>query len=226
MSLAWSYAQTEAADLLQEITSIETQMLNQKWNENAKPSYIRYKVSSEDWDNNVVKSEVEMYRNKTNLHLFSDQVDIYTDESETFMVLKTQKMVVASLSSKAVTNSMMSDNFLAFRNKFLKSCTVVSNTLIDSTKEIRQLKLTLNKDLEGLMDIKSITYKYDGKNKKVLSTTVLYENSYKLKKMTVTYLDFKEESTYTFQKSRKYVLSSKGKLLEKYKTYELMDDRK
>lgn len=218
-------AQGEDKACLEAVIAYENKLLAQDWNENGKPTFISYKVRSEDWENNIIESEVKMYRNKTNLHFFSDQVNIYTDQNETFMVLKAQKMVMASTTPKTIVNTGMSDEFLIFRTKFLRTCEIESYSMIDSVKGIQQVKLKLGKEMEGMLDIKSMTYKFDSKNKKVISTAIVYESSYKLKKMTITYRDFKPTVEYSFLKARKYVLNGNGSLLEKYKGYEFFDDR-
>lgn len=218
-------AQDSKSACIDEVIALENEVYSTKFAEGNKAAFIHYKVKSEDWDGEIIQAEVKMYRNASKMHFFSDQVDIYTDKTETFLVLKPQKLIMATTTNEDKSNALLTDDFLKFRNKFLKYCEVQYCSVVDSINGIKQLKLKVKEDLEGIIDIETMTYKYDTKNKKVLSTTVVYSSSYKLKKMTINYIKFSGSLTYTFLKSKSYILSSKGKLLDKFKNYEFIDDR-
>jgi hypothetical protein len=216
---SWSLSQ----DCLEQVLAIEDSIYADRKNLNNKTAFVHYKVRSEDWEKEVVQSEVKMYQDQKHMYFLSEQVDIFSDDKEMFLVLKQQKVILGNISQKNPKAS--EDEFLKFRKTFLKNCEVQSCYFSDSLKGIKTLKLTVKEDVNELVHIKSMTYKIDIKNNRLISNSVTYTKKYKLKSMEMNYMDYKFLNSYNFSKPSKLILNQKGKLLEKYKGYEFIDDR-
>lgn len=221
----FSYSQETLSPCIIEVMDLEKELFRKDLGQEDKAAFIHYKVRTEDQLGEVVSSEVKMYKNVNNMHFFSDQVNIYTDKSESFMVIKAQKLIMGSMTPPNSMGSGFSDDFLGFKAKFMKTCEVQSCLLIDSLQGIKEVTLVINKENKEVLSINSMIYKYSTKDHKIISTIVNYSKPYKLKTMAIYYIDFQPISTYTFSKARKYILGSKGKLVENYKGYEFIDDR-
>ncbi len=211
-------------ECIKQVLTIEDSIYADKLTFADKVGFVHYKVKSEDWDKVIVESEVKIYQNQTSMNFYSDQVDIFSNESELFMVLKQAKVIMAhnSLNKKSTKSE---DEFYKFRKKFLKNCEVMSCYFSDSLKGIKVLKLKVKDDVKEYLAIKTMTYKFDTKNNKLISNSITYSSDYKLKKMEMVYINYKYLNTYNFSKPRKKVLNQSGKLIEKYKGYEFIDER-
>lgn len=220
-----SFSQEVINPCITEVMNLEKELFKKDLGQEDKAAFIHYKIRTEDQLGEVVSSEVKMYKNINNMHFFSDQVNIYTDKTESFMVIKGQKLIMGSTTPPNSMKSVFSDDFLSFKAKFMKSCEVQSCIVIDSLQGIKEVSLVISKENKEVLSINSMIYRYSIKENKIISTTVNYSKPYKLKTMTINYIDFQPISTYTFSKARKYILESKGKLVENYKGYEFIDDR-
>ena len=190
-----------------------------------KTVYVNYKTTALDWDDNLASSEVKIYKNATNVHFFSKEGNLYRDNDEMFLVLPIQKLIVADQLTEEIKANSANKDFIETRKKFLLNCQYVFCKVTDSTKGIKQLKLRVHEDLEGIIEIEEMLYTYNTKTKRILKSTVWYSGNYKIKKMTINYLDFKKESDYKFKKASRYVLANSNKLLAKYSAFELIDNR-
>lgn len=223
--LTFSHAQDTISYCIKEVMEIEETVFNEDIGKTSKTAFIHYKVLSESNTNQITKSEVKMYRNNQYMNFFSDQADIYTDKNESFMILKPQLMIIASSTPQNVMNSGYSADFLKFKKEFMQTCVVESCIVKDSINGLKELKLTIGKDSQKKMFIRTIIYNYDTKNKKILSTDVYYSKDSKVKRMLINYIALETDYNYDFVHGKRKFLTSKGKLLDKYKGYEFIDDR-
>lgn len=214
----------QGSECLKEVLAFEDSIyLHKKVNLN-KPFFIHYAVRSEDWDKNIVYSNVKLYQGKGGMHFYADQVNIFADEKEMYMILPEQKVIIINLVEKKAPNQNM-DEFLKYKKKFLSNCEIESCKTIDSLKNVKQLKLKVKDGINDFLAIRSMSYKIDTQTSKVLATSVSYTKEYKLKKMDIKYIDYQALNHFSFGKARKKVLGSNGKLLAKYKGYEILDER-
>jgi len=217
-------AQTDST-CVNKVLELESAMYIKTLETGNKAAHLTYRVSSTDWEGKKVESGVQLYRNEGNLHLFSDQADLFVDASEMFVVLKIQKAIMANATPKNVIKNGYNDEFIKLRNSFLHYCELEYCQVVDSVNGIKEVKLRVQEDLEGFVSIETMTYGYNEKSNKVLSSKVTYHNTYKIKKMVITYVKFEKSVAYNFRKSKQYVLDNHGKLLKKYAGFELIDDR-
>lgn len=190
-----------------------------------KTTYVNYKTTAIDWDDHLASSEVKVYKNKNNVHFFSKEGNLFRDNDEMFLVLMNQKLIVADQLTEEIKATSTNNDFIELRKSFLLNSQLVFCKITDSINGIKQLKLRIHEDLEGIIEIEEMLYTYNTKTKKIISSTVWYSDNYKIKKMSIKYLDFKRESDYKFKKASRYVLAGNNKLLGKYSTFELVDNR-
>lgn len=84
--------------------------------------FVHYTVNTTDWENQVVNSEVKVYKGKEHMHFFSDQATIYQDKNNVFMILPMQKIVIISNTKKEVYNQRLSNDFYELKREFMDSC--------------------------------------------------------------------------------------------------------
>lgn len=218
------FAQLNASACVKEIIAYEDALYQKINNQNT--VYVNYKTTAIDWDKNLASAEVKLYKNKENIHFFSDEGNLFKDSENMFLVLPTQKLIVADKVTDQMGAMNYNEEFIELRKRFLLSSELVKCEITDSIKGIKQVTLRVKEDLEGIIEIEEMSYQYDTQQGKIISTTVLYSNNYKIRKLMTTYLDFNPNSTYKFKKSNRYILASNDKLLSKYNGFELIDNRK
>lgn len=210
---------------INEVFAIEEKNSIRNFNEIDKTYRLDYALKTIDWENQIINSHVRAYKNKDNMHFYSDQGVIYQDEKEIYMVLPIQKIVIVNTSPKDINHLKVKDDFYEFRKKFLDSAEVVECKIIPQSPDIKVLELKINNDLGGVLHLKSMIYKYDVKAQKILSIDMFYNDKYKVKEMQITFNEVGLTDKYKFNSARKYVVDRNGKLLAKYGDYELVDNR-
>ncbi len=222
------FAQVQSQDgkaCLEELLEIEEKNSIKNYKGGSDVFHLNYSVSTTDWDNHTVNSNVKVYKSSSNMHFFSEQGIIYQDEEELYMVLPMQKVVMISSTNKEAFNTQIGDDFYAFRKKFLDSCEVVSCNVQDKNTDIKTLSLKVsNKPKEAIHIIKMV-YRYNTKTQKIISVTTYYDKKYKVKKVVMRFNKVSLTANYKFNKSKKYVFGNKGVLLSKYANYEVVDNR-
>lgn len=220
-----SFAQNNK-ECVAEVLKIEEQNTYNKAVQN--PSavfYMNYMVSTTDWDNQTVNSNVKICKQNEFVHFFSEQGQIYQDGKESYCVLPIQRVVIMSTMDENLKNFTVGDNFYEFRKTFFDSCQVVRCEVVSQKPLTKILELKVLKDFEGMINIERIIYKYDVQSSKLLSVTTYYNKKYKVKKIDITINEINNNYTYTFNKARRYVLDKNGKILPKYNGYEIVDNR-
>lgn len=217
------FSQVDTLECIQDILDYEEALYGGIGND--KTVYLNYKTTAVDWERNVSSSLVKIYKNNENVHFFSKEGKLFKDAAEMFLVLPNQKLIVANSVSDELKETGYDNNFLELRKKFMLSSELIFCRVTDSVKGIKEVKLRVNEDLEGLIDIEEMIYTINTKLKKVLKTNVLYSESYKIKEMTIDYLDFNGNANYKFKRASRYILANNNKLTSKYSTYELIDNR-
>ncbi len=187
--------------------------------------YLNYKVRTTDWDNQTVDSNVKVYKGKGNLYFFSEQGQMFQDEKDFFLILPIQKVVIMNSTNKEMASAKFGNDFFQFRKGFIDSCEVVRCETPPQTPDIKILEMKVKDDLGGKIHVKKMIYKYNVKTEKIISTVSEYSKDYKVKKIEMVFNEVDLNNDYKFGKARKMVLDRNGRLLAKYKGYELVDDR-
>lgn len=213
-------------ECLNDIFKLEEKIYSKSYNDGDKPAYISYNVLTTDWEDQTNSSNVKVYKDKNNMHFFSEQVNIFQDEKDVFLILKMQKLVIVNSTKKEITNKKINDNFLELRKEFLENCTVVKCEKSPQNEFIKTLELKVNDNMGGVIKIEKMIYTYNTQTEKILTTKIDYNEEYKVKEIFIKYNELEMESNYSFISAKKNVLDRNNKLLPKYKGYELVDNRK
>jgi hypothetical protein len=185
--------------------------------------FMSYGVKVTNWDNAATLSNVKVYKLGDNMHFFSEQANIYRDEKEVVIVMPTQKLLIINSTTKEMNSYHLNDDFFEMRKAFLDSCDVVK---CEAKGANMLLSLKVNpKKVAANIKIADMTYEYNVEQKKILSVKINYMKDYKIKQLVMTYKDFSAVSTYKFAPLRKYVMDKHGKLLDRYRDYEVVDNR-
>jgi len=185
--------------------------------------YINYTVKATNQENETVVSHVKLFKKENYVHFFSEQAVIYMDEKEALIAVPSQKLLILNSLTKELLSKRRSDDFFELRMAFLEACIVSScNTNEDITTV--QLKVDPRADIQGVF-IRQITYVYNSRLNKVLSVTMNYSEDYALSRLEMIYGDVDLESKHKFGPARTMAMNKRGELIERYREYELVDNR-
>jgi len=210
---------------IQDILKLEEQIYLKKYLEGEKPVYIHYEIVTTDWQNKSITSKVKIYKGFNNMHFFSDQANIYQDEKDILMVLKTQKLIMRENSSEKLVNEKINDQMLFAKKQFLQSCELIKCENLATDKTLKIVELKAKDDMDGVLFIDEMTYTYNPTTNKLIKSTISYKKGYKVKTINIKYHQLDMASNYKFYKAPKYVVNKKGELLVKYAKFELIDNR-
>ncbi len=215
----------QSTDCVTKILELENQMTIEQFEVGKRATHFKYVMRTEDWEGDRDLSTVEVYRNRNNLHLFTERADMYVDVRNMYMVLKPQRSIIVSNTPENVLEHGYNDDFKQLRINFLKNCIIKECRKVKGEENLKALKLEVGEDIEGLIAIHSMTYLYNEAESKIVSTLVEYETDYKIKFMEIEYVEFEPSISYTFKKPDQYVANGKGILHSKYQGYQLTDER-
>jgi hypothetical protein len=220
-------AQDNQADCLKEILSYDELYNPSKSKDTAKAEpniFISYSIKTINWEDETTISNIKIHQMGSKMHFFSEQAAIYLDDKNAVIVMPIQKIVVLNSLNEELANNKLNDGFYEMRQKFLDSCKIIKCEIKTNGIKILVLKVDQTKDDNSIM-IETMTYEYNPNLKKILSVKVDYNSDYKVKQLTMTYRDFNLTNDYVYYPSSSYVLDRKGNMLEKYKNYEIVDNR-
>jgi hypothetical protein len=132
--------------------------------------------------------------------------------------------LILSSTDKRLNNIRTGDELLQMRKSFIDSCDLVKYEKLPNGNKLLVLKSNPSKT-NASVKISSITYEYNAEQKKIVNAKVTYNNTYKIKQMTVVYNDFNSASKHKYSSVRSYYSDRKGHVVDKYKDYELVDNR-
>jgi hypothetical protein len=217
-------AQLKLESCIQEILDLEEAAFTINDSKENQTIYMNYKVQSTDWNGKVVSSNVKIYRNDDKVNFFSAQANMYKDDKNSIIVLKQQKVAIINGVPENV-KQQYTDEFVEIRINLLKSCEILKCEQLTPNIKVLEIKSTLK--LGGKLKIDRMIYTYDTATKKILKCRTHYDKGFQVKTMVMEYLKLDFKSDYKFTRSaKKYLVTSKGKLLAKYKGYELIDNTK
>jgi len=212
-------------ECITELLKIEEKNSIKNFKEEDKVFYLNYVVTTTDWEDQVIVSNVKVYKGKDNMHFFSEQGQIFQDDNDVFVVLPIQKIIIVNATNKELNNVRLGNDFYQFRKSFLDSCEVTKCEVSLKNPEVKTLELKVHHDMGGLLHIVKMSYKYNTKTEKIISTVTTYNKDYKVKRVEMIFNEINLSYDYKFNKARRQVLDKSGRLLPKFKGYELMDDR-
>lgn len=186
--------------------------------------FFSYTVKVTNQDNETTTSNVKIHRKDGLLNMQSEQAEIYQDNKEVLIILPAQQLVILNETNAKLNNLKMTSQFYEARYDFLNSC-IVERCEVNG--DIKTLYAKVNPSgTDEALKITYVTCSYNAKKQSILSVKIDYKPEYKIKQLTTYYTDFKVIDSYEFLPVRSFYFNSKGKALEKYKTYTFQDNRK
>jgi hypothetical protein len=185
---------------------------------------IGYQVKVKNQDDEITVSNVKLYSRGGQMNFFSEQALIYRSNTEVLMILPQQKVLVLSSTTPQMNQYKTGDGLLNQHKGVLEHCEVISCEETGNRRRKAVLKVNPLKSPAGL-SISYLTYEYDPVSKTILSVKTDYSEDYKLKEMTVTYRTREPVKNYRFPDLKQLYSDKRGKILEKYRGYEVMDNR-
>lgn len=186
--------------------------------------FFSYTVKVANWDDEITTSHVKLYRKDGLLNMQSEQAQIHQDNKEVLIILPAQQLVILNETNTRLNNLKMTSQFYEARYDFLSSC-VVERCEVNGDTKTFHAKVNPSGTDETLK-ITHVSCTYNPKSQSILSVTIDYKPEYKIKQLTTTYTDFKVVDSYEFLPARSFYFNSKGKVLDKYKSYTFQDNRK
>jgi hypothetical protein len=177
------------------------------------------------------ESEVKLYMNKHRLSLESQDLQLFLDEKALVSVLPGRKMIVIRQPPK---------NRQKFQAERLKQVAIFQDSLFDHIKGIQcslaadgskkeqHVKLALTPDGLKRFGISSIAFVTDQKASKIKSFTIDYGANHRLKTMQCTFkqLEYHHSGARLKKSALATVLNPDETLLDHFKEYKLIDNRK
>jgi hypothetical protein len=222
----WAFLQTATAQNLPVCVSeiITCEAAEASIGETTQALLIRYQVKVKNQDDEITESNVKLYSHGGLMNFFSEQAVIYRNDAEVLMILPQQKVLVLSSTTPQMNQYKAGDGLMNQHKAVLEHCEVVSCEEIGNQRKRTVLKVNPLKS-PAVLSISRLTYEYDPVSKTILSVKTEYSEDYKLKEMTVTYRTREPAEHYRFPDLKRLYSDKRGKLLEKYKGYEVMDNR-
>jgi hypothetical protein len=187
---------------------------------------LSYVVKSTNWDDETSVSNVRMYKKKEQMNFFSEQVSIYQDRKEAYIILPAQKIIIINSTVQQNKSSKIGDDFFEMRKAFLDSCEIVRCEVISPISKNKILVLR-NKlyDEDDAIKINTMTYEFNSDQKKIISIKMDYNEGFKIKHLVMIFKDFNTNSNYQFISPKRVIVDKNGNLLPRYQSYELVDNR-
>jgi hypothetical protein len=175
-----------------------------------------------------VKMNVKIIMSSNQIQYYTNDIELYQDERDAFMVVKPKKMIAWSTSS---LNELKGERFKELtktQDTLLAVSTVTScRTVKDGEKSTTIMVLTPKADAQRAFKVKTATYWFNNVTKRVEEVVIEFMPGYDAKRRTTSYKTM--DLNYKLIKLNKpvlgLVLDKKNKPLSKYKGFQLIDNR-
>jgi hypothetical protein len=173
-----------------------------------------------------VRSRVYLSADK--MQYESAYVSMYQDQYDAITIVHPQKLIVwnpgeISQESKEMyaTLSAISDTL------FARSKVLVCRDIKEGDRHLRELVLQPDAGYTHSRKVRQVVYHYDIGERRVYKSIVYYTEDAVRRQETTTYhrLSF-NHSAMPFSRAERVIRQANGKLVERYKNYELIDNRK
>lgn len=188
-------------------------------------SYLNYVVKATNWDNETTVSNVELYQDKFHLNFFSEQAKIFRDTSDVIIIVPHENIFIVSQTDKKIIDGNYGADIMSIKKELLDSSKVLKCEQLSPTKKIIVFKTNPVQISKLNLLIETITYEFDPSAKSIFSIKTTYMPQYKLKQTTVIFKKHGTSTQYAFKPIRGNFLDKRGRVLAKYKNFEIIDNR-
>lgn len=220
--LSVSYGQDNVC--MKTVLSYNKKMANVGKPEKEKVYHFEYKQEMSYWDSDIkpVKTHVNYYIGEKQMHVLSDDMNVYTDENFIYtVILKEKKIIVTRNVNESADQSI--SNFFKNQEAIIKKCSVKSCT-DDKSKGLKKVVLDATSvDVEGI-EISELTYFMKLKGGDMKKGIIKYSKNYPIRRMALEIIKSDFNSSYRFPNNLKdQFFDTEGKLIGKYKEYQLIN---
>ena len=210
---------------VQKIKTYNKSLQSQERPKGKQVHFFDYTTEFEYWDKEMAPQKVrtKMFVGEKHLHYFSNVMDVFMDESYVATVMKSQNKIVITKILKDFDPYMTMAKTAKLQNMVLDSAIVISSKETDSG--LREIKLNTEDIDIASLKINELTYIINSENGAIQQTITKYSEDYSLKRMSYIQHSIDYKSTYKkFKSVKKMLFNADGKLIDKYKNYEIVVD--
>ncbi|WMJ72526.1 hypothetical protein RCC89_05035 [Cytophagaceae bacterium ABcell3] len=152
-----------------------------------------------------------------------DDVQVYQDTIETFMVVPREMMVIRAATPTGTMEKDLLNEFGQIPLKMLKTSSIVSLKKENSDANIYRLVLAVDENFMTVTGVSKLVFWYDMNNDKLLKTEANYVAGHKYKSAILSFHDINFKYRIKSTKAQSYVMKN-GQLLPAYKEYSFIDN--
>lgn len=171
---------------------------------------------------------VRVYMSATKLHYVSDVLSTYQDEENAFAVLPQRKVIVWSNGGKLPDAKSNMEMVTQLQDTLVSLSNVVScNESVENGRAMKVLTMTPYKKAMDIFKVNKIEYSIDPNAKRIERVKTYYQPGEDIVMRSITYheLDLNYNKTNLAKSVYHEIFHASGKLLDKYKGYQVIDNR-
>jgi len=175
-----------------------------------------------------VNDNVSMIMAEGKLQYRSEYMDVFQDTLHSFMVLKSQKLIVFNNSSKEVGAYQDISRITMFRDSILEHCIVMEcyDTILENSGKQKYIQLAYDKTLRKSLSITSQRLYFNLDNGFLKKLVTLYTSDHEYKSTTILFHEMNTRSKRKISKSAYEMIFAKNDhLVAEYRNYRVMDNR-
>jgi len=175
-----------------------------------------------------VDMNVKILLSKDQMHTLTNDIEIYQDNRDAFMVIHSKKMVMWATSTIRTDKKQKLKELSALRDTLFDLCDATACIGVKNRKGEGRNKLTLRaRELaRKAFHVSTLQYLYEPQSGKIEQVVISYLPSYEVKRMTTTYKEINFNFKAKINKSViSKILNKNNQLLLKYNGYQLVDNR-
>lgn len=171
---------------------------------------------------------VRVYMGANKLHYVSDVLSTYQDEENAFAVLPQRKVIVWSNGGKLPDAKRNMEVVTHLQDTLVSLSSVVScNEFVENGRTMKVLTMTPYKKAMDLFKVNKMEYSIDPNAKRIERVKTYYQPGEDIVMRSITYhdLDLNYSKMDLAKPVYQEIFHASGKLLEKYKGYQVIDNR-
>ena len=227
-----SFGQSAVDDVFESIRAYAGTLGTHSFPKENEVFHFSYRTTYGLWDTiagSDYVQEVEMTIAPKAYHYKSSEMDLFQDEEQAIVVSHLNKMIFFqnSIQKEMAGRDHASKN--AMRDSLFELVTqkVLHEYTNQKGEKVMQLTMLLNDEAKRIFNAEKMVYHWHPEKQKLLRSEMYFRPNYKLRYQIV---DFREEDFEAKKRIRKkairQVMDSKGRLLEAYKDYQIIDNKR
>ncbi len=225
-----SKAQFPGKECLKKVRQYAQKINQMDFPEDNEVYFIHYAQEVVMWDSlhyPTTRADVKLLMSKDQIHTITDEIEMYQDVRDAFLIIHSKKMVIWN-----------SSTIRADKEKKLKELAGLSDTLFDlcrikicqkvpvKNREMGQLLMIPEEELKASLNVRSLNLLYEPEDGRIQKVEVEYTPDFDYQKTITTYktIDFNYKAKMNKPVMAR-ILNKKQELLPAYQGYQLVDNR-